>query len=54
MTDVGSYNRLWVVLACLAYKNGKATLKELSELAGMPRSSTEDVLKRCLIIKCLN
>jgi len=49
MTEVdlkkGSYNRLWVVLGALDYKDGRATLQELSELTGMPRSSTEDVLK---------
>ncbi|EJE4208786.1 MULTISPECIES: helix-turn-helix domain-containing protein [Vibrio] len=44
----GSYNRLWAVLAALAYKNGKATLKQLSDLSGLPRSSTEDVLKKVL------
>ncbi|MEI8659237.1 helix-turn-helix domain-containing protein [Vibrio sp. Hal054] len=44
----GSYNRLWVVLAALAHMDGKATLKELSELSGLPRSSTEDVLKKVL------
>lgn len=44
----GSYNRLWAVLAALAYKNGKATLKQLSDLSGLPRSSIEDVLKKVL------
>ena len=45
----GSYNRLWVVLATLAYKEGNATtLKELSELSGLPRSSTEDILNKVL------
>ncbi|ATC60101.1 hypothetical protein EAY39_12545 [Vibrio anguillarum] len=44
----GSYNRLWVVLAVLSHKDGKATLKELSELSGLPRSSTEDVLTKVL------
>jgi len=50
MTEVdlkkGSYNRLWIVLACLAFKYGKATLKELADLSGMPRSSTEYVLTK--------
>lgn len=44
----GSYNRLWAVLAALAYMDGKATLKQLSDLSGLPRSSTEDVLKKVL------
>jgi len=44
----GSYNRLWVVLAALAHKDGEATLKELSDLSGLPRSSTEDILKKVL------
>ncbi|MEZ8198449.1 helix-turn-helix domain-containing protein [Vibrio splendidus] len=44
----GSYNRLWAVLAALAYKDGEATLKELSDLSGLPRSSTEDILKKVL------
>lgn len=44
----GSYNRLWAVLSALAYKDGEATLKELSDLSGLPRSSTEDVLKKVL------
>ncbi len=44
----GSYNRLWAVLAALKHTNGTATLKELSELSGLPRSSTEDVLKKVL------
>ena len=42
----GSYNRLWVVLGALASKNGQATLSELTALSGLPRSSTEDVLKK--------
>jgi hypothetical protein len=42
----GSYNRLWFVLSALAFKNGSATLKELTDLTGMPRSSTEDVLTK--------
>jgi hypothetical protein len=42
----GSYNRLWIVLSVLAFKDGHATLQELADLTGMPRSSTEDVLKK--------
>ncbi|NYU23874.1 helix-turn-helix domain-containing protein [Vibrio parahaemolyticus] len=44
----GSYNRLWAVLGALAYKGGQATLSELSKLSGLPRSSTEDVMKKVL------
>lgn len=44
----GSYNRLWVVLAALAYKEGKATLQELSSLCRLPRSSTEDILSKVI------
>lgn len=42
----GSYNRLWVVLGALASKDGQATLSEITTLTGLPRSSTEDVLKK--------
>ncbi|NOI31860.1 helix-turn-helix domain-containing protein [Vibrio coralliilyticus] len=44
----GSYNRLWAVLGALAVKGGNATLSELSKLSGLPRSSTEDVMKKVL------
>jgi len=42
----GSFNRLWLVLGALASKDGNATLSELASLTGLPRSSTEDVLKK--------
>ena len=44
----GSYDRLWIVLGALAFKEGKATLKELSDLVNMPRSTTEDILNKVL------
>jgi hypothetical protein len=43
--DRSSFNRLWIVLGALALTHNKRpTLHELTQLTGMPRSTTESIL----------
>ncbi|HAS6026379.1 TPA: hypothetical protein I7142_18090 [Vibrio vulnificus] len=50
MVDIkkGSYNRLRIVLAALAKCKGSVSLKELCDVSGLPRCSTEDILEKVL------